>query len=238
MNGNVRAYFHSKNRLAEEEISSDTLLLALRLLDGAKRQILITTKTDASVQKIRTLTWEPDPDSELPDKSSMSLFMFCGTGNYHEFEDLANRGEQCVQHAGETFGTPYLEIEPFAKVISGLVQQKYETGRKAYGVELLLIHICPVGEIWKIKYNGSYELRAKFGVIGGYQKVKGAKSSLFEKATAMLAKAYQGDVLPQKTVVEKLANQILALDGRKGKLVTQYLDLPEEDDSTPSSPPA
>lgn len=219
----VKKYFNSKDKLAEEEIGRDSLVIALSFKAKSGPGIYLSTKIKAEIDKFQAL----GPMKMGDDGQITAPFLLAGTGNYAEFEELSNNvGSAYVADAIDFYGdTGGLSSKKLESLLSQRIRSVYVRGRKAYGVEILLLSFLTPGiGITRIKYNGEPHPCIGYGLIGGYTKIVPVgkiKSAVSKRKIALekLTKLYSSRQLPELTAVKKIAKEILDMEKDKGEMI-------------------
>lgn len=212
----VEKYFASKSRLAEREISDDSIALALAFNDKKAKTTgyLLVTRTKADVKRFELIP------VRLSNRGGAIPFVLIGSGHYGDFQAISAKARKYVQDAMHLYGSvEALSTAGLLDYLAETISRVYINRRKAYGIDLLLISSLGKFEMHRIKYNGEYHPCHYYGVVGGYQKIEAGNATLRKGILKLIDDFYnKRKRLPALAQVEKLAEKIMNMEKDKGEI--------------------
>jgi len=157
---------------------------------------------------------------DKPEDEPIAVGMIAGVGNRYELEFLVNRYRSLLFSEISSIGM-YKKISrevrlAFANIAND--QFRNFTSDVPCRVEMLLVtRFFDELEIFRVKGDGDFHELPKFGVIGGYRKIRGSKITARAMAMKLLNAFYEVNNRPP-TLIEATQLADAALDEDKGKL--------------------
>jgi len=214
-------FYKSKQALAEREINTSSLSLAMVFRKKNEAAILLATKTKAEEPKIKAIA--------IPFHGQMyPAFYLVGSGYQPDFLELAEELRDYTQSTFSELKHPRALSDVDAlELITDTVAERYsDSSKKAFGVDTLLI--SAIGKKFvmiRINYLGESHLCKKFAVLGGVPPTTDKETpSLRGKALEILGNAYKSQDSPNLKTARTLAEQILALEENKGEIHLETLE--------------
>lgn len=208
----------------KEELSESPLVLAMYYRQRGEQGIFLSSKCQRETSPFFRIYRPGDSETtgvladENSKEESIAVGMIAGVGNQSELETLIYRYRHILFNEINSIGI-YKNISREVRLAFAATMNREFRSRDSdvpCRVEMLVAtRFLDELEIMRIKGDGDFHLVPRFGVIGGYKKIRGKKITVRARALQLLNLFYETSGRPP-TLREAnvIANLALAEDKR------------------------